>query len=365
MKIKNPENNTKNKNKKNNENKKEKIHGKCHERDCLAKQEILKPLLRYDMKAKDLFENCEYKGEYSDFRSHLSRYVKRGYVEKYGPRPSYYQITDLGREVCIDHPFAYREERIRLHKEIVKNFDKRMKMKYGEVVHVQSGDTPGGGTGGGYSGGSISNTKEFGGSGDEYISGKKLEEKDKKIKEMEEKIKDQKETEEYLSRKNNELETELKSYRNKQMNEHLNKRAKREQEIAEQKRKADLQRPQGRLFDETIWAFKDRKISESAYKKLPTHVVQVITTPPKSVTESVKDILRGKKKGQYVAVPAHTVSTLTKLGFVRVLTKNEIESLTLKIKNGYVFLDKFKITEAPKVSQTNKPPQVRIKTGNS
>lgn len=97
------------------------------------------------MKSKDLFENCEYKGEYSDFRSHLSRYVKRGYVEKCGTRPSYYRLTDLGREVCIENPLGYRVHRIKLHEEIVKNYDERMKKKYGGdgVIHVDGGGSAG------------------------------------------------------------------------------------------------------------------------------------------------------------------------------------------------------------------------------
>ncbi|MFW6046835.1 MAG: hypothetical protein ACOCP4_03485 [Candidatus Woesearchaeota archaeon] len=168
MKIEIPKNNKINENFENNTKakKKEKLHGKCHERDCMAKQEILKPLINMNMTSKDMYEHSEYKGEYSSFRSHLSRYVKRGYVTKYGERPSYYQLTIIGKEFCLDNPFRYREERIALHNEIVSNYEKRMREKYGNngIAYLNNG------TGTSYNGSPSNNLNHHGDFGDEFDS---------------------------------------------------------------------------------------------------------------------------------------------------------------------------------------------------
>ncbi|ATU08034.1 hypothetical protein [Methanohalophilus portucalensis] len=246
MKIQIPKNSNNNENFENNTNakKKKKLHGKCHERDCIAKQEILKPIINVDMTSKDMYEYSEYKGEYSSFRSHLSRYVKRGYIIKYGKRPSYYQLTPMGKDACIDNPFGYREERIALHNQIVSNYDKRMREKYGNngVAYLNNG------TGNNFSGtppNNMNTPNDFGNEYDSHGNEKsddenlesQLMEKDKEIKKLEAEkfslqMTHQKRIEEYakkvseLQNKSKEQPNTQKSETQKKNEERINRRKK-------------------------------------------------------------------------------------------------------------------------------------------
>ncbi|MCD4807594.1 MAG: hypothetical protein K8R13_08525, partial [Methanococcoides sp.] len=126
----------------------------------------------------------------------------------------------------------------------------------------------------------------------------------------------------------------------------------------------------GRSFDDTLWSCKDKKISASDYKKLPSQIVKVVAKPQGSIAENIKKLLTGKKVGDYIAVPTHTVSTITGYGFAEVLSKNQIELLTMVFKNGNVYLVSkdvsFKITTVPKGKPTyQQPVQYRIKVKNS
>ncbi|WP_135604086.1 hypothetical protein [Methanococcoides sp. NM1] len=117
---------------------KEKLHGKCHERDCLAKKEILTPLVNGDMKLAELHKLSTYQGSYKQFTSNLSKYVKRGYVNALGQRRNYvYQLTELGMEKCIRSPFGYRQMRVALHEEKMKKYAENPKNKQIEFVRTE------------------------------------------------------------------------------------------------------------------------------------------------------------------------------------------------------------------------------------
>lgn len=92
-------------------------------RDCIAKQEILQPLVDRDLTSENLFKFSSYSGRKTAFTSHLTRYVKQGYVLKLGKRPSTYRLTDLGREECIDNPFKWRIAHSLWNKQPDENMD--------------------------------------------------------------------------------------------------------------------------------------------------------------------------------------------------------------------------------------------------
>ena len=95
---------------------KKKLHGKVSEKDCLIKQQILKPLTHADLKSRDLYKISGYDGTYKGFTSNLSKYVTRGYAIKYGNRPSFYKISERGI-IEVNTPFHYRQMRVAIHNE--------------------------------------------------------------------------------------------------------------------------------------------------------------------------------------------------------------------------------------------------------
>ncbi len=103
--------------------------GVTSERDCLAKKEILTPLLQRPMTSRELYEASGYKGSYNNFTSHLTKYCRGGkrtkygrmgddkyvYLRKIGKRPSLYELTDFGF-INAENPYLNRDEAIRVYK---------------------------------------------------------------------------------------------------------------------------------------------------------------------------------------------------------------------------------------------------------
>lgn len=308
-------------------------HPQCHPRDNLAKQEILEPLVHGNYRSRELFNLSKYQGNYKDFTSHLTRYVKKGYVNKLGKRPSTYQLTELGIENCIDNPFGYRKMRIEQCKQWKKN-----------NVEIRYVDSEGGSGNSEYSGNRINSNSDFGDSGDYHGHDREKHELIAKIKELEE--------------KNEELTIDL--------NHEKNKTAK--MVVYNNPPPTPTKEPNTkneRGYDDVLRAYKDKKITGNGYKALPKQIVRITALPKGSVTEDIKRLLFRKKIGNHIVVPKHTVSTLVSYGFAKPLATKQIESLTMKWKNGNVYLvsnggSEFEIATVPKGNPPQPQRQIRI-----
>lgn len=133
---------------------KPKLHGKVSSNDCQVKYQTLKVLTQGNFKSTDIYRLSNYSGSKKHFSSNLSKYVKRGYINKLGTtKPHFYQLTDRG-QIEVDNPLHYRQERIKIHNEKMQN----AKNKSTEVVYVNS---EGGGSGS--SGRDVSSNNDIGG----------------------------------------------------------------------------------------------------------------------------------------------------------------------------------------------------------
>lgn len=108
-------------------------------KDCELKGQILRALTNNgnNCTSRQLFEAIKY-GNYNSFRASLSRYVKQGYVKKYGnKRPFYYVLTKKGMEHAKD-PLLLKKKRNFLYwrhiSEILSHEEEFMK---GMCMHIR------------------------------------------------------------------------------------------------------------------------------------------------------------------------------------------------------------------------------------
>jgi hypothetical protein len=287
----------------------------------------------------------------------MVRYQKYDYIEKQNQhKPYIYRLTAWGVE-NQKNPYMARDEQKRRYKEfqmgIVGALLNESPETLSQLVSQLSGQNIGGyGVGGSYGGSDVRNSSDFGDSGDYH-------KKDLKIDELESKIKELEQENEELDKENTDLTLELSKQNKPTMV--INQAPQPQQEPEQEPQPQDTNE---RSFDGLLWEYKDRMIDYSAYRKLPKQIVKLIAFPKGNISESIRNLLQGKKKGGYITVPSNTVSTMVNYGFVGPLRKEEIELLMMRFINGKVVLISpsgmgFEICEVPK-SARPQPQQSKV-----
>jgi hypothetical protein len=82
------------------------VTGNSLERDCMTKKLILETLSDSPRTVKEIYSISGYKGQYNTLTGLLCKYRKWGYLERFGKKPYFYQLTDLGREHLLNPRLA-------------------------------------------------------------------------------------------------------------------------------------------------------------------------------------------------------------------------------------------------------------------
>jgi hypothetical protein len=338
--------------------------GTTSERDCLAKMEILTPLLDFPdgLTAKELFNISDYEGSYNNFTSHLSKYCRGGkktrdgrmgdakyvYLSKIGKRPAKYALTDFGK-INAENPYLNRDEAIRVYKRKVEHsigvFLNDNPKTLSQVVSQLSGMNLG--CSGGSDGVRHTSSNDFGDSGDYH---KNDEVKQKLLDEIKE-LKEDKET----------LEYQLELAENKPAKMVINQSPQPQQQ--------EVKASNERSFDNVLFAYRNQRINTDAYKRLPKQIIQIIAEPVGDFSNRLKRLVGNKNKGEYDVASKDKIPFMIEHKLVRTLNDREIESFKMIFEMGYVYLvsskAKFKITEVPKrVSKPSGQIKVRINRKN-
>jgi hypothetical protein len=275
----------------------------------------------------------EYDAKYKTFTSLLVRYQRYGYITKHGKKPYIYQLTEWGIENA-KNPYMCRDEQKRRYKEFQMHSVGQFINENPDYLKQFADD-------GGYIGGSdgvrvIENTEFV----ENHTNDDKINELESKVKELEE----DKET----------LEYQLGLAEQNRPKMVVNQAPQQQQKEPEPE--PEPEKTNERKFDYLLWNFKDKMIDYSAYKKLPKQIVKLIAFPQGNISENIRNLLQGKRKGGLITVPDYTVSTMVNYGFVEPLRKEEIELLMMRFINGKVFLISpngagFEITDVPQSAQ--------------
>ncbi len=306
------------------------VTGNSLERDCMTKKLILETLSDSPRTVKEIYSISGYKGQYNTLTGLLCKYRKWGYLERFGKKPYFYQLTDLGREhLC--NPFLAKNllkerylvnaraitektlkdmgeedrndlfktlgiEPVEQHITIAKNEpakpDKVTVKVLPEPVEKAKNEIK-------------TNTRI------DYVS---RPEDLERIRELEERLADVKEENEEMAR-----ELAGKSI------------AKAENLIKKP--------PKVRNYDELLIRCKDKIVGSSFFNEVPYNLYLVTaeltkTTMKELLKEKFDDILGKKdfKKGRIVLVSNVQASALLRYNFVRKLREEEYEELKPKVE---------------------------------
>jgi hypothetical protein len=90
----------------------------------------------------------------------------------------------------------------------------------------------------------------------------------------------------------------------------------------------------------------------------------VVSYPTGNISDEIKRLLRSKKEGALITVPDYSVSSMVNYGFCKPLRPEEIENMTMKFSDGYVYLacdlGTFRITTTSK-SKNQAPTQSKVR----
>ena len=315
---------------------------KCHDKDCESKKLILNKIMNNPLTSTQLWTliRGEYDGKYKTYTSLLVRYQRYGYITKHGKKPFIYKLTEWGVENA-KNPYMARDEQKRRYKQFQIDTVGQFINENPSYIKQFADDS-------GYIGGSdgvrVIESNDF---VDNHANDDKINELEAKVKELEEELKEEREITENLYNQNKPTMV-------------INQAPQQPQQPQQE---PETKKTDERSFDNILWEYKDRMMDYSAYRKLPKQILKVIAFPKGDISENIRNLLQGKKKGGLITVPSNTVSTLTNYGFVETLRKEEIELLMMRFINGKVVLISpngagFEITDVP---QSARPPQPQNK----